>query len=104
MEDWFQENIQKPYANRKEKEELSKKTNLKFKQISNWLMYRRKKLKKVNFNEHLSLKNKIILNEFFNNQNRRPDRSELTKLQEMTALSRKRIIAWFTVKRFKNKN
>lgn len=60
MEDWFQENINKPYANSSVKDELSKKTNLEYQQISNWLLNRRKKLRKAKKNPSYNPKNKLI--------------------------------------------
>ena len=54
--------------------------------------------------KRLSVTNKVILTEFFNSQTRRPNKTEINKLQTITGISRKKILSWFAYKRFKNKN
>lgn len=45
LEEWFNENIEYPYASYETKTFLALKTKLTIDQITNWLKYKRKKLK-----------------------------------------------------------
>lgn len=102
MEEWFQKNIDHPYATRETKMQLSKKTNLNLTQISNWMLYRRKKFKKKYHKTSITLENKVIMTDFFKS-NQKPKCEEIFKLKQSTGLSKKKILDWFAYMRFKNK-
>lgn len=106
LEDWFFQNIKKPYASRKQKIELAERTSLSISQVSNWLLNKRKRFKKKKFktsSNRLSTKAKLTLSEYFMNISKRPDEDEIAILSIKTGLDIKRITTWFAAERFKKK-
>ena len=96
LEEWFNSNISKPNANRHQKNELALKTSLTPKQISNWLLKKRKKLNsknKENVNR-LSTKDKIFLKNFFKNVSKRPTDDQISEQCQSTVLVDKKILSW----------
>jgi hypothetical protein len=84
LEDWVNDNSD-TNASELQKLELSEKTNLTIKQISYWLNNNRRKNKSINKNTNrLTTNAKIILNDYFNNINKRPSARELIDINTLT--------------------
>jgi hypothetical protein len=102
LEDWLKNNIHQPYASFDEKTELSKKTHLSLKQVTYWLNNKRKKLEK-NFFYRIPYDKRNQLNEYFQQVNQRPSKSEIIKLAVMLQVPDQKIASWFASKRFISK-
>lgn len=104
LEEWYNENKGKGFEVRKVKFELSRKTNLPIPQITHWLRNQRKKSKynKKSLNR-ISIKQKILLKDFFDNISSKPDYDQMSTLVKLTDLPEKKVAAWFTKERFKIK-
>ena len=101
LEEWFQLNPQSIYPTTQEKRELARRANLKLIQITTWFKNKRKSI----FLKHnrLTLANKIILLNYFNNINKKPSLNELTYLSVQIGRPENKIRKWFAFKRFKFK-
>lgn len=107
LELWFSQNILYPYANKETKKELSDKTNLSVKQITQWLINQRKKIQKKKSkkrDQRLSTSQKLFLNEYFKNSSQKPDAEEILKISKKTGIDSKKIYFWFGTQRFKLKH
>lgn len=104
LEEWFTNNIQYPYPSDKTKNELAKLSKLNVKQITNWFVERRRKLKRKEsmVSNRLSIDKKIALQIFFKKK-QKPGPLELSMIAKQLDLSQKRVSAWFAKERFKLK-
>ncbi len=99
MKRWFTKNINNPYANSKYKKILAQKANLTEEQVANWLRHERRTIS----NRKLSFDKTIILNEFYEQKNKKPIKKDIEKLAKKLGISAFKINCWFTHKRFREK-
>ena len=105
LTEWFEKNRDNPYATVEIKHQLAFQTKLTPKQVSDWLRGARNMAKK-NKNPNSILfkikKNRILKNHFYN-INQKPNYQDMDQLAQLIGISRKKIISWFAMERFKNK-
>lgn len=101
--EWFKQNSINPYANKQTKKQLSEETGIPISQISAWLKNQRAKTSKNKENNtcnRLSTKEKIVLKDYFENVNRRPDILEIQRLSSQLNRPERKISSWFSYNRF----
>jgi hypothetical protein len=90
-----------PYPSGEIKRSLSLDTNLSINDISKWFDKERRKIKRAKESKssrRIVKKTKDILNNFYKNVNKYPNRNELETLSEQTGLTVEKIIFWFKTK------
>ena len=93
LETWFKCNEDDPYPSSLKKAYFAEQTNLTKAQIARWFLKRRKN--KINANDNrLSIKQKLVLKDYFNNINKSPNNQNMLLLSKKTGISIKRISSW----------
>ncbi len=99
LETWFKCNEDDPYPSSLKKAYFAEQTNLTKAQIARWFLKRRKN--KINANDNrLSIKQKLVLKDYFNNINKSPNNQNMLLLSKKTGISIKRISSWFSYSRY----
>lgn len=102
LQEWYEQNKEKPYASKQTRIELAQKTNLSVKSVSNWLRNKRKN-KKIPNEKRITLESRIFLHEYFEKHCQQPNKEEIITLSQTTGLSVSKVRAWFAKERFKKK-
>jgi hypothetical protein len=105
LEKWWSDNINYPFPNEKQLEELSEVTELEKRKIKAWVDTQRKKMREnkrpqTKYVRYFTTNDTTVLLDYFNTKGDHPGPYELDKIAESIKKDVKKIRAWFAYRRF----